>query len=981
MSRLLSFANAAVLTFIVVLALATPAQAQHDTRGKVFWVTFMSNEGSNGDIDSDLRLYLSSDVPTTARIVSFLTADTAIVDIPIARTTVEFNVSARFGPDVELQVFEEFSPKAIQVIADDEITCYGVNILSRSADAFLSLPDDAITNRYIVMAYPNAWLEFSSAPGGQWDMPSQFAVIGTEDGTTVRITPAARLNGRNKAEFTVTLDRGEVFNGQAVIGEYQDVSGTEIRSNKPVAVYGGTRRASVPLSVGNFRDHLVEQMPPLEVWGKEAVVTPHFTITPWVMDSAVYRVLAAFDNTRWQIDGVEQPPLMKAQVVERPLQGAHYITASDPILVAQYEHSSAYDELSVPYPGDPFMMLIPPTEQFFNSYSFQSVNHPEFDDDAHFVNVVIPTVATGTLMLDGSAVSASWQAVPKPGFSYAQIHVGPGSHRISADSAFGIYAYGFGPAVSYGYAGGMLFRTLVHDFEPPDIVQTVACGGANGFAFDSRITDGGIDSVYVLPEARNVAVTIDPFTPGADTVHYRASLVDPYSDGVVAVKTVDSSGRSRTQSNPIPGFTVRARGMGASAPLVVDTLRLFSRASSCATFTLENTGKFAQTITTLTMMPTVPGATIDATVPLTIAPGQSVQVNYCASGWADTTLVVSIDIGNACIDREVVTIPIITGVDTAAPRVTSSSLACSRDFVLSVAEAGTRFSQVAEVVFEELVNATITGQTPENGELPAAGVEVRLSAIDQYRDVIYQVRVVDLAGNVATYRDTIGGFTITAIDDARDSVSRRFDRDLRIESLDPGEQRCDSVTILNYGGRPVVLTSAWLSGNRVYSIPPAQFPFVIPPYSERRIAVCVNAIETTGLVRDTLMMTDACGREDAVLLRGVVSRLTATDGCDNSLSISSVGASKRTFLATPHPNPVTGSIATVDIGLAGDGLVSLELVDLGGNIATTVMQRVGLRAGLHRVSFDLSSLDNGTYFCRLRTAGGGQYVEKIVVQR
>ena len=121
-------------------------------------------------------------------------------------------------------------------------------------------------------------------------------------------------------------------------------------------------------------------------------------------------------------------------------------------------------------------------------------------------------------------------ATPKPGYSYAQLNVAPGAHRIVADSAFGIYAYGFGAAISYGYPGGMLFRTLVHDFEPPDLFPSTLCNAIEGFAADSRISDSGIDSLYALPTSRNVTVTVEPFVPGADTAYYRAELVDPYSD-------------------------------------------------------------------------------------------------------------------------------------------------------------------------------------------------------------------------------------------------------------------------------------------------------------------------------------------------------------------------------------------------------------------------------------------------------------------
>jgi hypothetical protein len=524
----------------------------------------------------------------------------------------------------------------------------------------------------------------------------------------------------------------------------------------------------------------------------------------------------------------------------------------------------------------------------------------------------------------------------------------------------------------------MLFRKLVHDFEHPVIEARAECGQVVGFAYDSRITDSGVDSLYVLPESRNVDVTIDPFTPGADTVRYRASLRDRYSDGLVAMKVVDSSGRSRTQSNPLPGFTVRAVGMTSNAPIRLDTLRMITSDDTCVSFTLENNGKYPQTIAKLELLPLIPGSRFDVPVPFTLQPGATMRVGICAGGWADTIVDATVVIYGECETRGVATLAIISGIDTVPPSVTSSDVDCGRGVTLTVSDP--RASLVGEIRFDTLINGRILMMTPDEGQLPVAVATIRLGAIDPYHDMIYQLRVTDLAGNVAVYRDTIGGFTITAIDDARDSVSIRFDRELRMRGLDPGEQRCDSVTLMNYGARALLLSTVRLDGNAWYSIPPSQLPFTIPPYSERRLCVCLEGT-LSGLLRDTLVLTDGCGRADTVLLRGVVARLSATDRCNNALNITSIGASKRTFLATPHPNPSSGGSASVDIGLSSDAAIALELIDAAGATASTIMSDIEMRAGLHRVTFDISGLGNGTYYCRLRTAGGEMLVEKMVVAR
>lgn len=47
-----------------------------------------------------------------------------------------------------------------------------------------------------------------------------------------------------------------------------DLTGTYISSDKPVAVFSGNVRASIPTS-RTSRDHLVEQMIPVQTWGSE----------------------------------------------------------------------------------------------------------------------------------------------------------------------------------------------------------------------------------------------------------------------------------------------------------------------------------------------------------------------------------------------------------------------------------------------------------------------------------------------------------------------------------------------------------------------------------------------------------------------------------------------------------------------------------------------------------------------------------------
>lgn len=967
-------------TILLLLLLAPSAGAQgHDSQGKEFWVAFLENFGSGGYTEeSDLRLYASCPFPTTIRLMYHATGEEIELPIAEANRPIEIDISRLFG-NVEIAGGEEVTSKSISVHAEREITLYGVNVRRMSSDAFLALPADVFTRRYIVLAYQNGVM--GDAQGfSEIDMPSQFCVIATEDGTTLRVTPSAPIVGRGKPPFTVGLDRGEVYFAQAQLDEEWDLSGTVIQSTKPVAVFAGNRRTAIPADVGNFRDHLVEQMPPIEVWGREAIVTPHFPITPQSREIAVVRVLAATDDTQWRIDGVRQAPLMRARAVEVPLTTAMHIVANRPIIVAQYEHSvNASEPLSDDFElGDPFMMLVPPPEQFDTAYSFQSVGHPEFL--RHFVNIVIPSEGLPSLRLDDYKVEGNFVPIAGTRYGYVQYEVDAGAHYISSDSAFGLFAYGYGRANSYGYTGGMAYRRFVHDFEPPDIEQALECGRLTGVLVDDRITDSGIDSCYALEDSRNVRITIEPFERAADTVRFSAESVDPYRDGVAAIRAIDSGGRSRTQITPIPGFTVRVPSSTDGGAYAIDTISIFNGVERCGTFDIVNDGLFEQVITTVRFAQPIASIRLATELPVRLRPGERRTLEYCAASLLDTILSTQVVVGSDCLERPVGLLTISSGPDTTGPERRVSRGPCAEELELRFQETGRKASGIIEIGFTELVNCRVDWVAPDTIAGPVAEIACRLTALDRRRDAFIAGSVVDLAGNRVAFHDTIGGFTCAVVE-AGDTLSVTTGRSWSAERLAYNEYRCDTLTVVNYGTQPVRISAALLDRNTIMSIPPSQAPLVIPPGGRRRLTLCIESF-AIGELLDTLTLADDCGRLDRIALNVRVPSLLATgaDRCNSALSIHAVGATKRTFLRTPVPNPSSGGIVTIDVGLAAAADVSLELFDTDGRPAHAVLRREPLTAGIHRITADLASLGSGRYLLRLAT-GREELVEAVVVVR
>jgi hypothetical protein len=128
----------------------------------------------------------------------------------------------------------------------------------------------------------------------------------------------------------------------------------------------------------------------------------------------------------------------------------HEIQTNEPVLVMQYAKSSDTDNVL----GDPFMMMLPPTDQFLNGYT---VGTPAPDPVAfdNFINVVVATPDIQSCTIDGAPFTGPFTQIGTSGFSGAQEAVSLGAHVLSCPNPFGAYSYGFAFRDSYGYPAGL----------------------------------------------------------------------------------------------------------------------------------------------------------------------------------------------------------------------------------------------------------------------------------------------------------------------------------------------------------------------------------------------------------------------------------------------------------------------------------------------------------------------------------------------
>ncbi len=136
---------------------------------------------------------------------------------------------------------------------------------------------------------------------------------------------------------------------------------------------------------------------------------------------------------------------------ETNLTGYNSINCSQATLVGQYAKGQNCSGNSL---GDPFMMLLMPKEQYLTSYTIINVAGV-VPFNAHWVNVVAPDYALGTIYQDGVLIpTGAFTQIGTTNYYGAQRSVTQGSHSFNSAFPFGVSVYGWRSVDSYGYPGG-----------------------------------------------------------------------------------------------------------------------------------------------------------------------------------------------------------------------------------------------------------------------------------------------------------------------------------------------------------------------------------------------------------------------------------------------------------------------------------------------------------------------------------------------
>ena len=439
----------------------------------VLWITTKESTPVNFTVTTFFG-FLASGVATPGEIT--------YVDIPLR--FVVFNSTVDNVNDTR------FKGIRIKAENDRKIVVFGQHEEVASNDAYLALP---VISLPVGRSYEYIAASIFGDSGTFLQAKDSVAlIIGTENDTEIILEPSviirhpfapAATGGQfipnASVQFrTVTIQRFQTFYLQLRGG---DISGTRIIANKSISVFSGHECANVPW-YSEPCDMLIEQLPPIDTWGTEVVTVPLRT-----RSGDVLKVFASQDFTTVNVtytnvnnDMVTTDAFTLGRNGFRELGGTSLvetgaisdfalIQSNNPIAVFQFSRSYTTDNNIF---TDPFMLSVPPCEQYRNMYAVATAPFNETIEGTvtgrvvnfNFTNIAVPAeyfnaslITVNNNPIDESEFRPIRRADNSIWGYGAQLLLDEGAQVIrhsDPNAALSVTLYGFGNQMSWGCTGG-----------------------------------------------------------------------------------------------------------------------------------------------------------------------------------------------------------------------------------------------------------------------------------------------------------------------------------------------------------------------------------------------------------------------------------------------------------------------------------------------------------------------------------------------
>ena len=354
-----------------------------------------------------------------------------------------------------------------------------------SSDTFrvmpcVRLPD--VGYEYYAVSVPKARLEVNRPGLGNAVLAdvqgkSAIVIVTTEDNTDISITLTQNITNIDANDIMSQIGGGDTLSAGVeysftfsqskqtlYLSSEDDLTGSRVVSSKPIAFISGHECGTVPFNI-RYCDQLVEQFPPSATWGKRFISAPieeRFAVD-------IFKVVSSRDNTILRSNCFQgnSITLNAGQFREFNISSTSfcYYESTEPLLMVQFSVASDLDNVQA---GDPFMVVVPPVEQYRNSYDISTfVSSDETNPGTNYINILLPADGGSpqNVLFDGQPLSSSIQFVEIPCVfgeeicAYvAQMNTTAESHVLStSDPSVVVNAivYWLSFRVGHGYFAGM----------------------------------------------------------------------------------------------------------------------------------------------------------------------------------------------------------------------------------------------------------------------------------------------------------------------------------------------------------------------------------------------------------------------------------------------------------------------------------------------------------------------------------------------
>ncbi|KAJ0000292.1 hypothetical protein NQD34_012134 [Periophthalmus magnuspinnatus] len=416
-----------LLLCATLLFLSCPCKAMW--AGKEFALSFMQNYQPNYDTPS-FQLHITA-VQTDTKVT---------VDVPSLNFREERDLTAGKGVTIPLPNKVELygtgrSSNTVRIEASALITVTSSNNKLYTTDTSVILPINEWGTEYFIF----------TPDGSPYNTFKEFAVTNGNEPNSVEISPTGPLRYQGRTYMSGSRLQLDLQPFESVQLQSRAVlSGTQIVSKKPVAVFSG-HSCTWRFSKCN---HVYEQLLPVSKWGANFIIPP---LSFQKKFDSVF--IQASQSTRINVQtdkGKEVFSLSKGETKE--------ITYHDPTTLA-IEADHAVQVLLL-FNGvtlgrnqfyDPFLTNIVPTNRFCSSYALQGLSG--FDNQAL---IVAKTNQMLDIKVDGSVPKdVQWRKIEGTDYSWAKISYNPTRDGasptvLSSSLSFGLYSIGLSQMNGYG---------------------------------------------------------------------------------------------------------------------------------------------------------------------------------------------------------------------------------------------------------------------------------------------------------------------------------------------------------------------------------------------------------------------------------------------------------------------------------------------------------------------------------------------------